>query len=95
MAGAMPGDVVDYCIFKQAEGADKRTIAKSLSALRSLFVFCIAEGLRADNPAGEIENPKTGRSLPKVFSREDVDQFFQAVSTAAGRRGCGTGRCLN
>ncbi len=81
---AGPGDIVDFCVYKQtggsdgaAGGADKRTIAKVLSALRSFFIFCIAEGIRGDNPAEEIENPKTGRTLPAVISREDVDGFLE------------------
>ena len=78
LADAGAGDIVDFCIFKQTGAdADKRTIAKSLSSLRSFFIFCIAEGIRPDNPAGEIENPKTGKALPKVISREDVDRFLE------------------
>lgn len=78
-AEAGAGDVIDFCVVKQTGGADKRTIAKSLSALRSFFIFLIAEGERQDNPAAEIENPKIGRAMPKVITKEEVDAFLDTI----------------
>ncbi len=78
---AGPGEIIDFCIEKQAGGADKRTIAKSLSALRSFFMFCIAEGMRTTNPAEEIESPKMERAIPRVITREEVDAFLSEFDT--------------
>lgn len=76
---AGPGEVIDFCIEKQSLGADKRTVAKSLSALRSFFTFLIAEGYRTTNPAEEIERPRMNRAIPQVLPRKEVDAFLNAI----------------
>lgn len=64
------------------------SLARKLSAVRRFFAFLVSEGLRADNPAGDLASPAKGRPLPKTLSREEVDRIFAVVEEeAAGPAG--------
>ncbi len=58
----------------------KATISRRLSALRSFFKFGIREGWRPDNPALAVRNPKTGRTLPKFLTVEEMSRLLNAPS---------------
>ncbi|MHB1350560.1 MAG: site-specific tyrosine recombinase XerD [Desulfobulbaceae bacterium] len=53
-----------------------RSNARRLAALRAFFGYLVREKVMAANPAGEIDAPKTGRSLPKALNLEDVDRLL-------------------
>ncbi|HMK81262.1 MAG TPA: site-specific tyrosine recombinase XerD [Xanthobacteraceae bacterium] len=57
-------------------GFSAASVARRLSAIRQLYRFLYAEGLRKDDPAAAIEGPKRGRPLPKVLSVGHVDQLL-------------------
>ncbi len=61
----------------QGRGLATASVARRLSALRQLYRFLYAEGLRGDDPAAAIEGPRRGRSLPKVLSIKDVDRLLE------------------
>lgn len=58
-----------------------RSVAKSLSALRSFFTFLQLQKVRADNPLSLIRTPKRGLILPKVASRDEIEYFFSIINT--------------
>lgn len=76
------GDIIDFYIKKQIDNIDERTVAKSLSSLRSFFSYLIKEKLRADNPASEVDSPKIGQAIPHVISREEIDRFFSSIDVS-------------
>ena len=45
------------------------------------------EGWRADDPSRRVDAPKTGRPLPKVLSREEVDRLIAAAGARDGAAG--------
>lgn len=59
------------------------SLARKLSAVRRFFAFLVSEGLRGDNPAGDLASPAKGRPLPKTLSREEVDRIFAVVEEEA------------
>lgn len=59
------------------------SLARKLSAVRRFFAFLVSEGLRGDNPAGDLASPTKGRPLPKTLSREEVDRIFAVVEEEA------------
>lgn len=72
--------VIDYLINRQTgEGLDQRTIAKIVSALRSLFQFLIIEDVREDNPASGVELPRPDQRLPGVLDVADVERLLDAI----------------
>lgn len=72
-------ELVAYLAERFEAGADKRTLAKELSVMRSFFDFTVNEGLRQDNPARLIDAPKLGRYLPQVMRSDEVEQFLSVI----------------
>jgi len=58
------------------QGLHGRSIARLLSAVRSLFGFLLREGQVTHNPAEGVSSPKTKLPLPKVL---DVDQISRLL----------------
>ncbi len=77
-AKAEPGDVIGYIVKRQLDGADSRTVAKSLSAVRALFRFLVLEGTVVSNPARLVESPRTDHRIPRFFTTEEVDHLLSA-----------------
>ncbi|MGA8819289.1 MAG: site-specific integrase, partial [Xanthobacteraceae bacterium] len=61
-------------------GMRASTVARRLSAIRQLYRFLYAEGLRKDDPAAVLEGPKRSRPLPKTLSIAEVDRLLRAAA---------------
>ena len=66
----------------------KRSSARTLSALRSFFDWCVQEGETKENPAALVDSPKLGKYLPAVLSVEEVSAIMDSVDlkSATGKR---------
>jgi integrase/recombinase XerD len=81
-----PEDLSRYLEYRRLEdGIDSRSAAKALSSLRSFFRFAVDEGLRGDNPAEILENPRRRLLLPEVLPREAVERVLAAVDVKTPR----------
>lgn len=70
-------------------GMNPRSVARKLSAWRQFYRFLLIENRRKDNPTANLETPKSGRSLPKILSHDDVQQLLEAckaLEDAEGKR---------
>jgi integrase/recombinase XerD len=76
IADARGDDVRGYLARLAGRDFSAATVARRLSAVRQLYRFLYAEGLRQDDPAAAIEGPKRGRPLPKILSVSHVDQLL-------------------
>jgi integrase/recombinase XerD len=74
----------DYLARLAGRELSAATVARRLSAVRQLYRFLYAEGLRKDDPAAAIEGPKRGRPLPKVLSVKHVDQLLTRAHDGIG-----------
>lgn len=81
-------DVADVLLALTKQGKSPRSIARSLSALRSFYKFLREQKLRSDNPVATHKTPKIGRSLPKDISEKEVEALIHApdIETALGLR---------
>jgi integrase/recombinase XerD len=72
----------------ESKGAKPRTTGRLVSSLKRFFQFAVREGLRADDPAVDLESPKLPRSLPKSLSEAEVESLLAApdVASAQGLR---------
>jgi integrase/recombinase XerD len=77
MRSASAAEVKRY--IASLSGLARSTQARKLSALRQLFGFLYAEGIRPDDPTGTIEAPRRERPLPKVLSRKDIEALIGAA----------------
>jgi integrase/recombinase XerD len=80
--------ISDVLLDLTKQGKSPRSIARTLSALRSFFKFLREQKLRSDNPVATHKTPKIGRALPKDLSEQDVEALIHApdTNTALGLR---------
>ena len=66
----------------------RRTIARKLSAVRSLFAFLVERGIVVGSPADVIATPKLPTRLPVIASAETIADLIEApdASTPGGLR---------
>ncbi len=71
-----------------SRGISARSQARALSAVRALHRLLCSERLTLSDPADEITAPRTGRRLPQLLSREEIERLLQAPDprTPAGAR---------
>jgi len=74
-------DIADVLFELTKQGKSPRSIARTLSALRSFFKFMREQQLRSDNPVATHKTPKLGRVLPKDLSELDVEHLLHAPDT--------------
>ena len=65
------------------KGASKATIARKSAAVRSFTAWLNKSGYLEIDPGLRLRSPKAKRSLPKVVSRESLDQVFGWLQTKA------------
>ncbi|HEY1746090.1 MAG TPA: site-specific tyrosine recombinase XerD [Xanthobacteraceae bacterium] len=80
VAKAATEDVRRYLQSLTKRGLRPATVARRLSAIRQLYRFLYAEGMRKDDPAAVIEGPKRTRALPKTLTLAEVDRLLQLAA---------------
>jgi integrase/recombinase XerD len=74
--------LVEYLKWRKTEHMlDSRSMAKTVSCLRSFFRFVAAEGIRGDNPAALLENSRQIFTLPETMDRETVDRLLAVMDS--------------
>jgi integrase/recombinase XerC len=63
---------------RMALDREKRTIARKISALRSLFAFLKREGHAEKNPAKQVHLPKLERRLPNFLYLDQAQMLMEA-----------------
>jgi integrase/recombinase XerC len=64
-------------------GLAKRSIARSLSAVRTFFRFLHTNEMVEANPARAVGTPKLERTLPQYLDRPQVDTLFKSAQVRA------------
>jgi integrase/recombinase XerD len=69
-------------------GISARSQARALSAIRSFHRLLVAEKVAVGDPTENVDAPRSGRALPKLLTRAEVEALLAAPDprTAAGRR---------
>jgi integrase/recombinase XerD len=80
VAKAATEEVRRYLQNLTKRGLAPATVARRLSAIRQLYRFLYAEGMRKDDPAAVIEGPKRTRPLPKTLTLAEVDRLLQMAA---------------
>lgn len=81
------GHLRTYLAALVARGLSARTTSRRIAALRQLFGFLIAEGVRKDDPLSRIDSPRRGRPLPSLLSEDEVGRLIAAAKERPGIRG--------
>ncbi len=78
MAGAGPADVAGYlALLRRTHSA--ASVARALSSMRGFHRFLVEEGLRDDDPTGDLPSVSVNDMLPKALSEEETEQLLGAV----------------
>jgi integrase/recombinase XerD len=86
-ADATAEDVEAYFADMGRRGLAAATAARRRSAVRQFYRFVLGEAWRRDDPTRRVEAPKTGRPLPKILTREEVDALISAAGAVDGGSG--------
>ena len=80
--------VASYLAVRQAEGFNRRSTARSLSALRGFYRYLVRTNLVAQDPTANVEQVKLGKPLPKSLSEVEVESLLASpdISEAIGLR---------
>lgn len=81
-AGVGHDDVAQHMGYLHDLGLAGSSIARARSSIRQFFRYLLQEGLRDDDPTVHVEAPSTGRSLPTVLSKAEVEALLDAPDTA-------------
>ena len=73
-------------------GYARRTIARRLSAVRSLFAFLVAEGLAPSDPSSVLADAQDSRASSAARPRRGARRAARAPDDSTLRPACATGR---
>jgi integrase/recombinase XerC len=73
--------------FLAQQKLSRRTIARRLSAVRTLFRFLHREDLVDANPARAVRSPKLEKTLPQWLTRGDAERVFSVAEHHAAQGG--------
>jgi integrase/recombinase XerC len=59
-----------------AHGANKQTIVRRLSSLRTFFKYAFSQGQITLNPMEDVESPKLDKRIPKSLNYDQVQRLF-------------------
>ena len=74
-----------YLAELRAAGLSPATIGRRVAAVRSFFKHQALLGLRADNPAAELDLPRRRRTLPRTLSPAEAERLVEAASGTTPR----------
>jgi len=69
---------------------DASSIARKLSALRTLFRFLTARGVVSANPARQVSSPKRKKALPRALDVDAASALVEAPTAPPEQGGAGT-----
>jgi integrase/recombinase XerC len=60
----------------------KTSIARKLAAVRAFYKFLAKEGVLEANPASTVSTPKLDKTLPRIMTEEEMNNFLNRVAEA-------------
>ncbi|MGM0508474.1 MAG: site-specific tyrosine recombinase/integron integrase [Fusobacteriota bacterium] len=71
-----------FMAYLNKEGLAKRSINRSLSAIRSFFEYLVSEEIIKNNMSNYVNNPKFEEKLPTVLTPKEVKKFSDVIDTS-------------
>jgi len=81
-------DVEEYIAALRRAGRRASSVARALSAVRSVHRFLVDEGTVDEDPTGDVAGPRVPQGIPKALTEDEIDRLLNAVTgdDAAARR---------
>ena len=71
--------LMDYVARLRDLGYSDSTRARKLAATKSMFAFLLEDDIVDKDPTENLNSPRTGRSLPKTLTMDEVDRLLDEV----------------
>ena len=84
-ASAGPEQIESWLADLRARGQAPSSVARRAAAARSFYRHLVALGLRADNPAADVDLPRRRERLPRTLSLSEVDRLIEAANGVTPR----------
>ena len=81
--GSSHGDVLAFVHVLQGEGLAPSSITRTLVAVRGLHRFLVADEIRPDDPAADVEIPSVPKGLPKL-TKNDLKSIKTSIKNMVG-----------
>lgn len=72
-------DLQHFCAVLIDLGISSRSLARTLSGLRSFYRFLFLEGEVENDPTELLEGPKIARHIPDVLTVEEIDRMISCI----------------
>lgn len=83
LSSASPGELKEFAASLRSRRLAPRSIARTLSAIRTFYRFLRAEGLVAHDPSDEAEPPRLWKRLPVVLEVFEVARLLEQPDTGS------------
>ena len=80
VASASADELERWLAQQRADGLAPATLARRIAATRQYFRHLVLLGVRADNPAAELEPPRRRRTLPRTLSPAEAERLIEAAN---------------
>ncbi len=84
---ANKADIKQYLSFLQENKFNAKSQARKLSVINSFYLFLLSEEIIKENPASGIFSPKTGQTLPKYLTKEDIEKLIKTAKELNSAKG--------
>jgi len=92
---ANTNDIRKWISRLSATGIASTSLARKITAIKQLYNFLFEENIIDLNPAKTIENPRLGRSLPKVLSEENIVMLFDFIKNKTNASNLSNAKRIN
>lgn len=72
-------DLQHFCAVLIDLGISARSLARTLSGLRSFYRFLLLEGEVENDPTELLEGPKISRHIPDILTVEEIDRMISCI----------------
>jgi len=73
-------DLVDFIHLQSRSGLSARSLARSVSSLKSFYRFLVLDGIVSKNPTVNLTSPKIWMTLPKFLTVQEVERLIKQPS---------------
>lgn len=77
--------VFQFLVSERQRGREVSSVRRSLSSLKSFFRFLVRGRILDENPATNIETPRTWKHLPDVLEVQEVERLLAVIDEQASR----------
>lgn len=75
-------DVRGFLVVLRARGLSRSTMARKVSAVRSLYKFMFREGITRTNPMAALRTPRREQRLPRFLTVSEIEQLISTPDTS-------------